>query len=101
MLENLDEYFISVCSRADISALPVPETKFESGEADYLGQLIVTQQMVAQQIRDMKDNNWDSSHITLGNCRTNDHSSCNSVQFVIRGGRSFFRMERSKHHNII
>ena len=43
-------------TREDISALPVPENKFEGGEANYLGQLSVTQQMVAQKPRDMKDN---------------------------------------------
>ena len=29
MAENLNECFISVFTREDISALPVPETKFE------------------------------------------------------------------------
>ena len=42
MAENLNEYFSSVFTREDISALPVPETKFEGRESDYLGQLIVT-----------------------------------------------------------
>ena len=56
MAENLNEYFSSVFTREDISALPVPETKFEGRESDYLGQLIVTPKMVAKKIRDMKDN---------------------------------------------
>ena len=43
-------------TREDISALPVPETKFEGRESDYLGQLIVTRKIVAKKIRDMKDN---------------------------------------------
>ena len=45
-------------TREDISALPVPETKFEGGEreSDYLGQLGVTAKMVAKKIWDMKDN---------------------------------------------
>ena len=42
--------------REDTSALPVPETKFEGRESDYLGQLIVTPKMVAKKIRDMKEN---------------------------------------------
>ena len=56
MVENLTEYFSSVFTREDISALPVPETKFEGRESDYLGQLIVTPKMVAKKIRDMKNN---------------------------------------------
>ena len=60
--------------------------------------------MVAKKIRDMKDtksSGVDSSQSTTGNCRTNQHTACNSVQFVIRGGSSFVRMERSKHYTII
>ena len=56
MAENLNEYFSSVFTREDTNALPVPETKFEGRESDYLGQLIVTQKMVAKKIREMKDN---------------------------------------------
>ena len=56
MEENLNEYFSSVFTREDISALPVPDTKFEGRESDYLGHLIVTPKMVAKNIRDMKDN---------------------------------------------
>ena len=56
MAENINEYFSSVFTREDISALPVPETTFEGREFDYLGQLIVTQKVVAKKIRDMKDN---------------------------------------------
>ena len=43
-------------TREDISLLPVPETKFEGRESDYLGQLIVTTTMVGMKITDMKDN---------------------------------------------
>ena len=56
MAENLNEYFSSVFTREDTSALPVPETKFEGRESDYLGQLIVTPKMVTKKIRDMKEN---------------------------------------------
>ena len=51
MAENLNEYFSSVFTREDTSALPVPETKFEGRESDYLGP-----KMVAKKIRDMKEN---------------------------------------------
>ena len=53
MTENLNDYFNSVFTREYISALPVPETKFEGRESDYLGQLIVSPIMVAKKIRDM------------------------------------------------
>ena len=56
MAENLNEYFSSVFTREDISILPVLETKFEGREFDYLGQLIVTPNMVAMKLNDMKDN---------------------------------------------
>ena len=56
MAENLNEYFSSVFTREDINGLPVSEAKFEERESDYLGQLIVTQQMVAKKIRERKDN---------------------------------------------
>ena len=56
MAENLNEYFSSVFTREDTNALPVPETKFEGRESDYLGQLIVTPKMVAKKIRAMKEN---------------------------------------------
>ena len=37
MAENLNEYFSAVLTREDISASPVPETKFEGRESDCLG----------------------------------------------------------------
>ena len=89
MAENLNDYFSSVFTRDDISALPIPETKFEGRESYYLGQLIVTPKMVANKISDMKDNKSpgvDGIPPKLQNCRTNQHTACNSVQFVVRGG---------------
>ena len=56
MAENLNEYFISVFIREDISSLPAPEVKFVGRESDYLKQLIVTSIMVAKKVRNMKDN---------------------------------------------
>ena len=88
-------------TREDISILPVLETKFEGREFDYLGQLIVTPTMVAMKIRDMKDNKSPGvdgipPKLLLEIVETNQHTACNSVQFVIRGGNSSVRMERSK-----
>ena len=38
------------------SSLPGPEVKFVGRESDYLEQLVVTSIMVANNVRDMKDN---------------------------------------------
>ena len=43
-------------TREDISSLPVPDAKFQEAKSDYLGQLIVTPEMVAKKIKTMKDN---------------------------------------------
>ena len=99
MGENLNEYFSSVFTREDISILPVLKTKFEGREFDYLGQLIVTPTMVAMKIRDMKDNK--SPGVDGIPPKLLLETACNSVQFVIRGGNSSVRMERSKHYTII
>ena len=40
----------------DISLLQVPDAKFQEAKSDYLGQLIVTSEMVAKKIKAMKDN---------------------------------------------
>ena len=56
MAEDLNGYFSSVFTREDISSLPVPDTKFQEAKSDYLGQLIVTPEMLAKKIKAMKDN---------------------------------------------
>ena len=43
-------------TREDISSLPVPDAKFQEAKSHYLGQLIVTPEMVAMKIKAMKDN---------------------------------------------
>ena len=43
-------------TREDISSLPVPDATFQEAKANYLGQLIVTPEMVAKQIKAMMDN---------------------------------------------
>ena len=47
MAEDLNGYFSSVFTREDISSLPVPDANFQKAKSDYLGQLIVTPEMVA------------------------------------------------------
>ena len=56
MVRDLNGYFSSVFTREDISSLPVPDVKFHEAKSDYLGQLIVTPEMVATKIKVMKDN---------------------------------------------
>ena len=46
----------SVFTGEDISLLQVPYAKFQEAKSDYLGQLIVTSEMVAKKIKAMKDN---------------------------------------------
>ena len=106
MVETLNEDFSSVFTREDISVLPVPETKFEGRESDYLEQLFITSKMVARKIRDMNDNKSPAvggipPKLLLEIVEKNQITACNSVQFVIIGGSSSVRMERSKHHTII
>ena len=47
MAEDLNGYFSSVFNSEDISSLP-PDAKFQEAKSDYLGQLIVTSEMVAK-----------------------------------------------------
>ena len=49
-------YFSSAFTREDIISLPVPDAKFQEANLDYLGQLIVTPEMVAKKIKAMNDN---------------------------------------------
>ena len=56
MAEYQNVYFSLVFTREDISSLPVPEATFQEVKSYYLGQLIVTPEMVAKYIKAMKDN---------------------------------------------
>ena len=55
MAECLNGYFSLVFTREDISLLPVPDAEFQEAKSDYLGQLIVTPEMVAKKIKAIKD----------------------------------------------
>ena len=55
MAEELNMHFSSVFTREDTSSLPVPETKFKGSEEEKLGQLIVTPEVVASKINNMKE----------------------------------------------
>ena len=41
--------------REDISSLPASDAKFQEAKSDYLGQLIVTPEMVAKKIKARND----------------------------------------------
>ena len=56
MADELNLHFSSVSTKEDTSALPVPETKFNGPEGERLGQLIVTTEVVATKINNMKEN---------------------------------------------
>ena len=56
MAEELNMHFSSVFTREDTSSLPVPEAKFSGSEEEMLGQLIVTPEVVASKIKNMKKN---------------------------------------------
>ena len=56
MAEELNMYFSSVFTREDTSSLPVPETKFNGPEGEMLRQLVVTPEVVASTINNMKEN---------------------------------------------
>ena len=56
MAEDLNDYFSSGFTKEDISALPVPDANFQEAKSEYLGQLIVTPEMVAKKIKAMNDN---------------------------------------------
>ena len=56
MAEELNMHFSSVFTREDISSLSVPETKFKGSEGERLGQLVVTPEVVASKVNNMKEN---------------------------------------------
>ena len=56
MAEELSMHFSSVFTREDTSSSPVPETKFNGSEGERLGQLVITPEVVASKINNMKEN---------------------------------------------
>ena len=56
MAEELNMHFSSVFTREGTSSLPVPETKFNGSEGEWLGQLVVTPEVVTSKINNMKEN---------------------------------------------
>ena len=56
MAEELNMHYSSVFKIEDTDSLPVPETKFSGTEGERLGQLVVTPEVVASKINNLKDN---------------------------------------------
>ena len=56
MAEELNMHFSSVLTREDTSSLPVPETQLKGSEGEKLGQLVVTPEVVAIKVNNMKEN---------------------------------------------
>ena len=56
MADELNMHFSSVFTREDTCSLPVPETKFNESEGERLGQLVLTPEVVAIKINNMKEN---------------------------------------------
>ena len=56
MAEELHMHFSSVFTREDTSSLPVPKTTFNGPEGEMLEQLVVTPEIVASKINNMKEN---------------------------------------------
>ena len=55
MAEELNMHFSTVFTREDTSLLPLPETKFNGSEGERLGQSVVTPEVVAIKINNMKE----------------------------------------------
>ena len=49
-------HFSSVFTKEDTCSLPVPDTKFNKSEGERLGQLVVTPEVGASKINNMKEN---------------------------------------------
>ena len=56
MAEELNMHFSSAFTREYTSSLPVPVTKFNGSEWEKLGQLVVTPEVAASKINNMKMN---------------------------------------------
>ena len=83
MAEDLNGYFSSVFTKEDIS-LPVADAKFQGAKSDYLGPLVVENK--GNEGQQITGSGWDSSKITNGNSRTNQYTTCKSIQLVIKRG---------------
>ena len=101
-------HFSSVFTREDTSSLPLPETKFNGSERERLGQLVVTPEVVASKINNMKENKSPgvdgiSPKILKEIVKKISTPLANVFNMSLheRIVGPTFRMERSKHYSSI
>ena len=101
-------HFCSVFTREDTSSLPVPETKFNGSEEEKLGQLIVTPELVASKINNMKENKSPgvdglSPRILKETVEQISKPLAHVFNMSLQEGivGPTFRMEGSKHYSLI
>ena len=107
MAEELNIHFSSVFTREDTSSIPVPETKFVGSEGERLGQLLVTPEVVANKINNMKENTSPGvDGIAPKILKETVEQMCTPLAHVFNmrlqeGIVPLDRMERSKHYSFI
>ena len=107
MAEELNMHFSSVFTREDTSSLPVPETKFKGSEGERLGQLVVTPEVVASKINNMKENKSPgvdglSPKILKESVEQISKPLAHVFNMSLQEGiNCTFRMEGSKHYSLI
>ena len=93
-------HFSSVFTREDTSSLPVPETKFKGSEGERLGQSVVTPEVVASKIYNMKVNKSPGvDGISLKILKETVEQISRPLAHA--GRNCTFRMEGSKHYSLI
>ena len=103
MAEELNMHFSSVFTREDTSSLPVPETKFLGSEGERLGKLLVTPEVVANKINNMKENKSPGvDGIPPKILKETVEQICTPLAHVFNMGYyCTIRMEGSKHYSFI
>ena len=105
-MAELNMHFSSVFTRDDTSSLPVPETKFKGSEGEMLGQLVVTPEVVASKINNMKENKSPgvdgiSPKILKETVEQNSTPLAHVFNMSPQEGIVLLRMEGSKHYSLI
>ena len=85
----------------DTSSLPVPYTIFQEAKSHYLGQLIVTPEIVAKTIKAMADNESPEMDGISPRLPMETVEQISIIATVLNLEWFLFLMERSKHRTII
>ena len=102
MAEELHLNFSSVFTREDTSSLPVPETKFNGPEGEMLAQLVVTPEVVASKINNMKENKSPGVDGISPKILTETVEQISTpLAHMFNMSQHSLRMERSKHKSFI